>query len=120
MSSVVTIDPNNINMIVSKALLSTTYLTLLLRAIVAEKPCKLACPDPFPPGHRNIGNAWWAIGNEASGAYITDLTTTLEVPAKPDGVMGLRVINSAMDNSVSIGLLHLPHHYDVFNLPKSF
>ena len=107
-------------MVVSKALLSTTSLTLLLRAIVADdRPCEPNCPDPFPPGHRNIGDAWWAIGNEASGAYITNLTTTLEVPAKPDGVMGLRVINPALNNAVSIELLHLPH-YEIFILPRSF
>ena len=85
-----------------KVLLSTIYSTLLFRVIVADQPCEPDCPDPFPPGHQEIGDAWWAIGSEASGAWITDLTTTLEVPAKPKGVKGLRAINSAFDNSVSI------------------
>ncbi|KAL8786597.1 MAG: hypothetical protein Q9195_008154 [Heterodermia aff. obscurata] len=74
-------------------------LTLLIRNVGADGPCEPDCPDPFPPGHGNIGDAWWAIGEEASGAYIASLTTTLEVPPKPDGVMGLRLINSAFDNS---------------------
>lgn len=89
-------------MLVSKALLGTTCFNLLSRVILADDVCRSDCPDPFPPGHQSIGDAWWAIGNEASGAYITDITTTLEVPPKPDGVKGLRLINSALDNSVSI------------------
>ncbi|KAI4218654.1 MAG: hypothetical protein LQ349_008625 [Xanthoria aureola] len=86
-------------MLVSKALLGTTCFNLLSRVILADDVCRSDCPDPFPPGHQSIGDAWWAIGNEASGAYITDITTTLEVPPKPDGVKGLRLINSALDNS---------------------
>ena len=105
-------------MIVYKALLSTAYLTSLLRVVVADGPCEPNCPDPFPPGHRNIGDAWFAIGGDGAGAYITDLTTTLEVPPKPDGVTGLRIINSALDNSVSTRLLRLLHS-QLLKLPKS-
>lgn len=75
-------------MLVSKALLGMTCFNLLPRVILAGDVCQSDCPDPFPPGHHYIGDAWWAIGNEASGAYITDITTTLEVPPKPDGVKG--------------------------------
>ena len=89
-------------MVVFKSLRNTISLTLLLGATVADDSCEPNCPDPFPPGHQNIGDAWWAIGSAASGAYITSLTTTLVVPEKPDGVKGLRMINAAFDNTVSI------------------
>ena len=107
---------------VCRALASMACFTLLLRivpAVADERTCEPDCPDPFPPGHKNIGNAWWAIGDQTSGAYITNLVTTLVVPQKPDGVTGLRLINSAFDNSVSFGLLHLSHRV-VFNLRLVF
>ena len=117
---VVKVGLNNINMIVPQVVMGTAWLTLFLSTIVADDPpCEPNCPDPFPPGHKNIGDAWWAIGDEASGAYITNLVTTLEVPPKPDGVTGLRMINSALDNSVSSRLLRFPHNA-VSNLPKNF
>ena len=112
---VITVCLNNFNMVACIALAGMACLNLLLRTVVAGKPCEPNCPDPFPPGHKNIGDAWWAIGDQTSGAYITNLVTTLEVPRKPDGVAGLRLINSAFDNSVSFGLLRLSHRV-VFNL----
>ena len=117
-SLAVTVCLNNFHMDVCRALASMACLTLLLRnlpAVAGERTCEPNCPDPFPPGHKNIGNAWWAIGDQISGVYITNLVTTLVVPRKPDGVTGLRLINSAFDNSVSFGLLRLLHRV-VFSL----
>lgn len=88
-------------MAVFNALRRTVWITLLLRVVVADDACEPTCPDPFPPGHRHIGDAWWAIGDEASGAYIAQLTTDLVVPQKPDGIEGLRILNPALDNTVS-------------------
>lgn len=87
--------------------MNTTYLILLLRAVMGDIACHPDCADIFPPGHKNTGDAWWALGDDASGAFITSLTTTLIVPPKPDGVVGPRLINPGLDSSVSIGLLPL-------------
>ncbi|KAL8774330.1 MAG: hypothetical protein Q9209_001081 [Squamulea sp. 1 TL-2023] len=83
-----------------------TYLTLFLHTVVADETCEPYCPDPFPPGHRYIGDAWWAIGGKDAGANIKNINTTLVVPPKPAiRVKGLRVINSPLDNSVRVGIL---------------
>ncbi|KAI4222984.1 MAG: hypothetical protein L6R36_005747 [Xanthoria steineri] len=95
-------------MLVSKALLGMTCFNLLPRVILAGDVCQSDCPDPFPPGHHYIGDAWWAIGNEASGAYITDITTTLEVPPKPDGVKGGQFYSNAAKEEFQILLAAFP------------
>lgn len=95
--------------------LKWTSITLLVEAVIADGVCTYNCPDLFPPGHRNIGDGCWAIGGEASGAYITHLETSFVVPQKPDDVQGLRVINPALDNTVSTRLLLPPirAHFDI-------
>ena len=101
---------------------STVYsfsMAMLLPVLMADDPCDPNCPDPFPPDYRDKGDCWWAIGSAASGAHMRFLATILEVPQKPNGVEGLRMINTAWDNSVSSSFLGLPH-YRVLNEPESF
>ena len=93
-------------MTVLRALLSTPCFFSLLGAFAAAEsicdPKIHKCPVPYPPGHQAIGNAWFAIGSTDTESYITHLTTTLEVPPRPDNDESYRVINSPLDNSVSI------------------
>ena len=89
-------------MIITNALLQTAFAVLFSCAALADMTCDPNCPAPFPPGRGHIGNAWWVIGNERYGAYIAKLTTDLVIPRKPEGVVGIRTINPALDNSVSV------------------
>ena len=86
-----------------------TVATLSIFNVIAANPwCLPGCADGFPPGQKNIGDAWLAIGNGDRSVSIANLTTTLEVPSKPDDIVGLRTINPALDNSVSIGQEEVP------------
>lgn len=74
--------------------MSTAALCILSNFVGADRLCDIAqfpgCSAPFPPGHKNMGDAWWGIGSKESGAIIKSVATILlvnEVPRTSEGVM---------------------------------
>lgn len=65
------------------------------------------CAAPFYPGHRNMGSAWWAIGDKKPESVIKSVTTTLVIPTGLRDVSNLLSINTALENSVRTRLLRL-------------
>lgn len=55
--------------------------------------------SPFVPGHKWMGDAWFAISDKATG--IERITTKLQLPAPPTDIKGVLAINTAVENSVS-------------------
>lgn len=87
--------------------LSTQLRVALLLAFAsiakADRFCNLArfpgCSAPFPPGHRNMGDAWWGIGAQDKGTNIIQMRSTLLINEVPKNNQGVMAINTALENS---------------------
>lgn len=87
--------------VMAPRMLVAALLFLLSSSVFADRLCDLmntfGCSAPFVPGHKWMGDSWWAIGDRKT--TILHLSTTLNIPNAPESVDGVLAINTAMENT---------------------
>lgn len=60
------------------------------------------CGEFYPPGHQDMGNSWWSIGDQRFNVTLSQVTTFLQLPQPPQNSSGVIALDPALDNSVCL------------------